>query len=104
MGFPPKQTGKPMAPNKRSSESKSNFAKSKGSGTPLHITIAIDKDSWLRNYLDDLIDGLIKKWHKVHKVYQASNIKKGDLVFFLGFQEIVRPEVMRLNKHNLVIH
>mgnify|MGYP004005514989 CR=1 FL=1 len=107
VGFPPKQIDKPMEPNERpanSKNSKSNLEINKSSGASLLITIAIDKDSWIRNYIEFFIEDLFEKGHTVHTVYQASDLKNGDLVFFLGFQEIVHPEILKLNKHNLVVH
>ena len=93
-----------MEPNKRPANSKSNLEINKSSGASLLITIAIDKDSWLKKYIEVFIEDLFEKGHTVHTVYQASDLKNGDLVFFLGFQEIVHPEILKLNKHNLVVH
>jgi methionyl-tRNA formyltransferase len=70
----------------------------------LKITILSDRDSWINQYLNDLIEQLKKYKHNVEWVHQASDISRGDLVFCLGCSQIMSKEILELNQHNLVVH
>ena len=70
----------------------------------MHITLLVDNpDSWIIPYVKKL-KKLLAKDHQVEFVVQHKDIKKGDLAFFLSCGQIVSPEVLKLNKHNLVVH
>lgn len=69
------------------------------------ISILIDNpDSWMMNYVDDLIDSLRKLNHKVTLYYDYNKIKRGNVAFFLSCQHIVPDEVLERNDSNVVIH
>ena len=70
----------------------------------LSITVATDKSSWLRPYLEEFVRDLGSMGHWAHLVFSADDISSGDIVFFVGFQEIVKEYILNLNKHNLVVH
>ena len=70
----------------------------------IKITIVADTpSSWIMPYIDELTDQLAKKYD-VALVHDSKAIERGDLAFFLACQKIVSPEILALNKHNLVVH
>ena len=40
----------------------------------------------------------------VNWIYQAKEIPQGDLVFCLGFSQILTSEILEKNSHNLIVH
>lgn len=69
-----------------------------------NISILSDLDSWVNNYIPQLISRLEKEHHQVRWVHQASLIPEGDFVFYLGCGQIVKSDILQRNKHNLVVH
>lgn len=70
----------------------------------LKITIVADTpSSWIMPYVNELTDQLVEKYD-VALVHDPKSIERGDLAFFLACQKIVPPEILALNKHNLVVH
>ncbi|GFZ77938.1 hypothetical protein GCM10010978_19450 [Compostibacillus humi] len=67
------------------------------------ITIVTDKDSWINQYIPVLINGLNKK-HEVLWVHNMREIEEGDIVFILSYSKILTPDILKKNKHNLVVH
>tara|TARA_Y100001970_G_scaffold280408_1_gene389350 strand:- start:2801 stop:3460 length:660 start_codon:yes stop_codon:yes gene_type:complete len=70
----------------------------------LKVTFAIDKDSWLLPTLLKYIERNKNKCKQINLVFRSKDIKRGDLAFFLSFQEIVQKEILSKNKNNLVVH
>ena len=70
----------------------------------LKVTFAIDKKSWLLPHLIKYIERIKPKIKKVDLVFKSKDIKKGDLAFFLSFQEIVSKSILTKNNNNLVVH
>jgi len=70
----------------------------------LKVTFATDKNSWILPSLEKFIDKLKPRLKKVDLVFKSKDIKKGDLAFFLSFQEIVRQSILNKNTNNLVVH
>ena len=70
----------------------------------LKVTFATDKNSWILPYLKKFITQIKPKIKKVDLVFKSKDIKKGDLAFFLSFQEIVRQNILNKNTNNLVVH
>jgi len=68
------------------------------------ITILSDQSSWINHYIPTLIQHLKQRSHQVNWVYQATEIKPGDFVFCLGCGQILSADILRNNRHNLVIH
>lgn len=70
----------------------------------MNITLVVDNlDSWLVPFVKKLQNRLSRE-HKVNWVTDLHQIQKGDMAFFLACQKIVPPEILKLNKHNLVVH
>ena len=71
----------------------------------LKITLLCDnKNSWIIPYMDEIYNELKEDDHQVYKVYDYQEIKKGELCFILGCEEIIPKSHLKLNEHNLVIH
>ena len=70
----------------------------------LKVTFATDKNSWILPYLKKFVAQIKPKIKKVDLVFKSKDIKKGDLAFFLSFQEIVRQNILNKNTNNLVVH
>tara|TARA_B100001123_G_C15344010_1_gene1036185 strand:- start:6166 stop:6819 length:654 start_codon:yes stop_codon:yes gene_type:complete len=71
---------------------------------PLRVTFAVDKKSWLIPYLKKFISKLKPEVDEIDLVLYAKDIKKGDLTFFLSFQEIVKENILKKSTNNLVVH
>lgn len=70
----------------------------------MKITLLVDNHkSWILPFVKKLQQKLEKN-HKVDFVTDYKNISKGDVVFFLACRKIVPPEILKRNRHNLVIH
>jgi len=70
----------------------------------LSITFVSDKGSWINEYIPILISQLIHQGHEVSWRYDVSEIKRGDIVFYLGCEQLIPPDILSKNKHNLVVH
>jgi len=70
----------------------------------MKITLIVDNpDSWIIPYVEKL-KSILELKHAVRMVNKYPQIRKGDLAFFLSCEKIVKPEILRLHKHNLVVH
>jgi len=71
----------------------------------VRITLVTDNpNSWIIPYVKKLQGLLARKNRAVAWVKRHEDIEPGDLAFFLSCEKIVKPETLRLNKHNLVAH
>ncbi len=71
----------------------------------MKITILVDnKESWIVPYARKLQNELKKLDHDVVYINDSSKIARGDLAFFLSCEKIIPPELLKRNKHNLVVH
>ena len=71
----------------------------------MEITLLCDNpNSWIIPYMNDIYNKIEENGHKVHKVNEYREIKKGDLCFLLSCENIISEEYLQLNDHNLVIH
>ena len=68
------------------------------------ITIVSDINSWINSYIPELIENFETQNHLLEWTHNVNNIKKGDFVFYLSCGQIVKREILDLNKHNLVVH
>ncbi|MGR3176662.1 MAG: formyltransferase family protein [Candidatus Anammoxibacter sp.] len=68
------------------------------------ITIVSDADSWINNYITPLVEKLKNNRHLLRWFHKVSDIQEGDLVFYLGCEQIVPKEILNRNRHNLVVH
>lgn len=70
----------------------------------LKITILSDQKSWINHYILSLVHSLKAQGNVARWVHKAQDIPKGDLVFCLGCGQILSPEILNRNLHNLVVH
>jgi len=70
----------------------------------LKITILSDSDSWINHYIPSLVNTLKEHGHCVNWIHKAKEIPQGDLAFCLGCGQILTPEILKRNIHNLVVH
>jgi|TARA_B100002003_G_scaffold247610_1_gene279522 methionyl-tRNA formyltransferase len=71
----------------------------------MKITIVADNpSSWIMPYIEQLVQLLKKKKHKVDVVSSHRKICYGDLALFLGCEQIAKPKILARNAHNLVVH
>ncbi len=65
--------------------------------------VADNPDSWIIPYAKKLKKILAEK-HQVRIAAKHKDIKQGDCAVFLGCEQIVKSETLKLNKYNLVVH
>jgi methionyl-tRNA formyltransferase len=70
----------------------------------LSITVLTDGESWINEYIPDLVSSFTLSGHDVSWVHEISEITEGELSFYLGCGKIVPPDVLSKNRHNLVVH
>lgn len=70
----------------------------------INIQILADKASWIVPYAKKLGEKIKKRRHKTEVIYETDKIKKGDVLFLLGWEEIINKKTLNLHKHNLVVH
>lgn len=68
------------------------------------ITIVTDDISWMNDYIQELIEQLVKRGYNVNWLHDVNFIEQGEVVFFLGCGQIVPSGILEKNKHNLVVH
>ena len=74
------------------------------SSKKIKISILVDDpQSWIVPYAQSLKD-LLRKDYSAGLYFKASDIPVGDILFLLGCTRIISEEVLKRNKHNLVIH
>ena len=70
----------------------------------LNITLITDNPkSWIMPFAAKLRETLRKK-HDVRWVFNPAKIQPSDLAVFLSCETIVKSNILRLSKHNLVVH
>ena len=71
----------------------------------MEVTILVDNpNSWQGLYANTLRKELEDRDHVVRSCASWREFRKGDLAVFLGCEEIVPPEALKLHPHNLVVH
>jgi UDP-2,4-diacetamido-2,4,6-trideoxy-beta-L-altropyranose hydrolase len=70
----------------------------------LSISICSKKTSWINSSISSLIFGWINQGHSCSWVHDDDHLIKGDLCFYLGYEKIVRKEIRKKFRNNLVIH
>ena len=70
----------------------------------MKINIIVDNpNSWILPYAQKLAKTLAKK-NTVRLYGKYKDVKSGDIALYLGCENIVKPEILKLNRHNLVVH
>lgn len=71
----------------------------------MYIAILMDNPrSWFSPYADTLEQELVARGHTVTRVARAEDLPGGECAFFLSVEGIVKPEFLKRNAHNIVIH
>jgi len=68
------------------------------------ITIISDHDSWINDYIPNLISELWFEEYEVRWIHDLNDLKNGDICFILSFSKIIEKDKLLLNKNNLVVH
>ena len=84
------------------SEKPYDFAKDVNS--TYSIAIISDRNSWLNNWLPELVVGFLAAGHSVLWAHQVDSLQTADFCFYLSFSRIVPKTIRGLFKHNLVVH
>lgn len=72
---------------------------------PLSITIVVDNPkSWMNDFIPTLMKSLTSLGHTALFIQNLSDLKKGDLAFFLSCEKIVSSDLLSKHVHNLVVH
>jgi methionyl-tRNA formyltransferase len=70
----------------------------------LDISILVDDPlCWIMPFAEDICRRLSKD-HNAGLYLKASEVPTGDMLFLLGCTSIIPDEILRRNKHNLVVH
>ena len=75
-----------------------------GGSTSRSITIVSDQDSWLNAHLPEQVLNWLNEGHRVLWTHDLLDLLPGDFCFYLSFGKIVPAYVLKLFKHNLVVH
>jgi len=70
----------------------------------LTITILTDETSWMNKFDRVLEEKLKDAGCDVQCVSRREDLRNGDIAFLLSCFEIVKPEFLRRNQHNIVVH
>lgn len=70
----------------------------------LKITLISDQHSWVKDHLNELENQLIQQGHRLTIADRMEDIPVGDVVFCLGFGQLVPGHILKKNTHNLVVH
>ena len=76
----------------------------KKSKKKLSISICSEKTSWINSSIPSLIYNWINQGHSCTWVHDADYLIKGDLCFYLSYEQIVKRDIRKKFKHNLVVH
>lgn len=70
----------------------------------LSISICSDSNSWINEYIPQLLFEWITMGHKCKWVHDFKQLKYGDICFYLSYEHIVDQETLSRYKNNLVVH
>lgn len=70
----------------------------------MHITVVSDKTSWFNSFIYPFLEELRQDGHSAEHIHYVKDIPHGDIVFYLSCGQIVAPEILQRNHHNIVIH
>ena len=70
----------------------------------LSLTVLSDRTSWLNPWIERLVAEWEGQNHHVTWVHQPADVPDGELCFMLSCSQLVKPDILKRNKHNLVVH
>jgi methionyl-tRNA formyltransferase len=68
------------------------------------VTVLTDNDSWVLPYSQHVVDIARSRGDEANLVKDQRDLPEGDIAFFLGCVNIVKPNALARNKRNLVVH
>lgn len=68
------------------------------------VTVLTDNDSWVLPYSQHVVDIARGLGDEANLVRNQRDLPEGDIAFFLGCVNIVKPNALARNKRNLVVH
>ncbi|MNX53252.1 UDP-2,4-diacetamido-2,4,6-trideoxy-beta-L-altropyranose hydrolase [compost metagenome] len=68
------------------------------------ITVVSDASSWINAYVPEFVGMLEAQGHALTWVHEVARIPEGDFAFYWGCGQLVPPELLARNRHNLVVH
>jgi UDP-2,4-diacetamido-2,4,6-trideoxy-beta-L-altropyranose hydrolase len=72
--------------------------------TRFSIAVVSDQDSWINDFLPEMVHQWLKDGHRILWTHQLSSLKPADFCFYLSFSKIVPKNTRQLFKYNLVVH
>jgi len=71
---------------------------------PRKVSVVVDNDSWGLVWAERLVDRCNKNGDAAGLVRSQQDVPDGDLAFYLNCLNIARPDVLKRNRRNLVVH
>lgn len=71
---------------------------------PRSVTILNDTIGWATPWCAVLKRDIETGGDKCDLIHQVADARSGDVAFFLGCTRLVRKEILKLHRHNLVVH
>lgn len=68
------------------------------------ITVLVDNDSWIIPHAHRLVEALNALGYSARFAARAEDVQPGWITFLLGCTKLVPAEVLKRNRHNLVVH
>jgi len=70
----------------------------------MRIAILSDAGSWKNTAIARWAEDLAQAGHQVVCLHEAEQIPAGDVLFVLGFCQIVPQDMLKRNENNIVVH
>lgn len=70
----------------------------------LKISVVSSRESWLNNYIPEFLLNLHEKGCMLKWSYNANDLQVGDMAFILGYDRLIPANILKRNRHNLVVH
>ena len=71
---------------------------------PRGVSVVVDNESWILPHAQGLVDALNERGDRAALCRGHGDMAEGAVAFFLGCIHIAGPEVLALNRRNLVVH
>lgn len=69
-----------------------------------NITVLVDNESWILPFAENLVNELVRMGFKAKLIREHESVEAGWINFMLGCIKIMPEEILKKNKHNLVVH
>jgi len=78
--------------------------KYRSKGDYFSIAVISNEDSWINDYIPDLLFDWLQKGHSVLWAHSPLEVSPGDFCFMLGYGKLVPKSTLKMFKNNLVVH